>query len=164
MVLDWDRALNEYVSALTANVDCIVMGRKLAEGFIPHWGSNPDLEGAAVMNNTQKIVFTKTLSESDVLVKSWKNTVLAKNDLIEEITRLKNKTGNDIIVYGGATFVSSLIQHCLVDDFHLFINPTAIGKGLPIFDKLTNQQKLRLVKSTPFNCGIVALQYEVKKY
>lgn len=100
-------------------------------------------------------VFTKTLEKSE-----WDNTVLAKGDLVDEITKLKKQDGKDIIAYGGATFVSALIKHGLIDEFHLFINPTAIGNGMSIFKELDNKQNLMLVKSTSFDCGIVVLNYE----
>lgn len=156
VVWNWDDPLKQYVGNLTAPVDCIVLGRKLAEGFIPHWASHPELEGAEKFNTTAKVIFTKTLEKSE-----WANTVLAKGDLVEEITRLKQQDGNDIIAYGGATFVSSLIKHGLIDEYHLFINPAAIGNGLSIFKELDGKQKLALVKSTAFYCGIVVLHYEL---
>lgn len=65
MAWNWDDALKNYVTAITAPVDCIILGRKLAEGFIPHWAANPEQEGADKMNNTAKVVFTKTLDKSD---------------------------------------------------------------------------------------------------
>ena len=57
-------------------------------------------------------------------------------------------------------FVSALIKHGLIDEFHLFINPTAIGKGMSIFKELDGKQNLKLVKSTSFDCGIVVLKYK----
>jgi dihydrofolate reductase len=95
---------------------------------------------------------------------NWDNTKIAKGDLVEEITRLKKKSsggkGQDIIVYGGASFVSSLIKNNLIDEYHLFINPVAIGKGISIF---TNRLNLKLFKSIPFNNGEVLNYYEPKK-
>lgn len=82
---------------------------------------------------------------------------------MDEITKLKKQDGNDIIAYGGATFVSALIKHGLIDEFHLFINPTAIGKGMTIFKDLDGKQNLTLVKSRSFDCGIVVLNYELKR-
>ena len=158
MVWDWDDALKNYVTAITAPVDCIILGRKLAQGFIPHWAANPEQEGADKMNNTAKVVFTKTLDKSE-----WPNTVLAKGNLVDEITQLKKQPGNDIIVYGGANFVSALIKEGLIDEYHLFINPTAIGNGMTIFKELDGKLNLALVKSTSFACGIVVLNYEPKR-
>ena len=154
---NWDDELKSYVGEITEPVDCIVLGRKLAQGFIPYWASNPQAEGADKFNTTQKVVFTKTLDRSE-----WDNTVLAKGDLVDEITNLKKQAGKDIIAYGGATFVSALIKHGLIDEFHLFINPTAIGAGMSIFKELESQQNLTLKKSPAFACGNVVLCYELK--
>ena len=153
--IDWDNELKKYVGEITEPVDCIILGRKLAQGFIPHWASHPEEEGADKFNGTKKVVFTKTLEKSE-----WDNTVLAKGDLVDEITKLKKQDGKDIIAYGGATFVSALIKHGLIDEFHLFINPAAIGKGMSIFKELDSKQNLIFVKSMSFDCGIVVLKYK----
>lgn len=163
MVWDWDDELKQYVEEITEPVDCIVLGRKLAQGFIPHWASNPELEGAGKINSTKKVVFTKTLDKSDMGVMSWENTDLANGDLAEEIMKLKNQEGSDIIAYGGADFVSALVKNRLIDEYHLFINPTAIGSGITIFKELKNYLKLTLVKSKSFQCGITVLHYEQKQ-
>lgn len=155
---EWDNELKKYVGGLTESVDCIILGRKLAQGFIPYWASHPEQEGADIFNGTKKVVFTKTLEKSE-----WTDTVLAKGDLVEEITQLKKQAGQDMIAYGGAAFVSALIKHRLIDELHLFINPTAIGSGMTIFKELDGRQNLKLVKSTSFDCGIVVLKYEPKR-
>ena len=116
-----------------------------------------------MFTDTQKVVFTKTLTESDPVVEAWNNTVLAKGDLVDEIIKLKKQEGKDIIVYGGANFVSALIKHGLIDEFHLFINPAAIGSGMAIFKELAVKQNLTLIKSAAFDCGIVVLNYEPKR-
>lgn len=159
MVWDWDDALNAYVTAITDPVDTIVLGRKLAEGFIPTWTSrlqNPETadDAAKKFVETHKVVFTQTLAES-----MWANTVLAKGGLVEEIAGLKNQRGGDIIAYGGASFVSSLINEGLVDEYHLFVNPVILGDGMAIFRGVSQREKLALVKSTAFDCGIVLLHY-----
>lgn len=164
MTFNWDDDLKKYVTEITTPIDCIVLGRKLAEGFIPHWASvaanpeHPEFTAGKKFTDTPKVVFTKTLDKS-----AWDNTVLAKGDLVDEITQLKNQDGQDIIAYGGATFVSALIKHGLIDVYHLFINPVAIGNGLAIFKELDRTQNLALVKATAFDCGIVVLNYEPKR-
>jgi dihydrofolate reductase len=155
---NWDNELKNYVGKLTKPVDCIVLGRKLAQGFIPYWASHPEEEGAEIFNTTRKVVFTKTLERSE-----WENTTLAKGNLVGEITGLKKQDGKDIITYGGATFLSALIKHGLIDEFHLFINPAAIGTGMSIFKELDRSQDLTLARSTSFDCGIVVLHYEPKR-
>lgn len=160
MVWNWDDKLKEYVNELTEPIDCIVLGRKLAQGFIPHWASvaanpdEPEHTAGKKFTDTHKVVFTKTLDNS-----KWDNTVLAKGDLVDEITKLKKQDGKDIIAYGGANFVSALIKQGLIDEFHLFINPIAIGNGMTIFKELDNNLNLTLMKSTSYDCGIVVLNY-----
>lgn len=157
---EWDDDLKDYVGTLMEPVDCIVLGRKLAQGFIPHWAGvaanpdNPEQAAGVKFTDTPKVVFSKTLDQSE-----WANTVLAKGDLVDEITALKQQDGQDIIAYGGAAFVSALVKHGLVDEFYLFVNPTAIGNGLSIFKALEGKQALTLVRATPFACGIVVLHY-----
>jgi dihydrofolate reductase len=164
IVWNWDDELKQYTTDITEPVDCIILGRKIAEGFISHWATvaanpdHPEFTAGKKFTDTPKVVFTKTLDKSE-----WDNTVLAKGDLVDEITHLKNQDGQDIIAYGGATFVSALIKQGLIDEFHLFINPTAIGNGMPIFKELDRKQNLTLVKSTSFDCGIVVLNYEPKR-
>jgi dihydrofolate reductase len=109
------------------------------------------------MVDTPKIVFTKTLDESP-----WANTVLAKGDIVEEVNHLKNQKGKDILVYGGAGFVSSLIKEGLIDEYHLLVNPAAIGSGMTIFKSLDRTQKFSAIQSKLYSCGITVLSYKPK--
>lgn len=161
MTLPWTDDMNAYTNALTEPVDCIVLGRKLAEGFIPAWASQPegeDKESIDWMNNTPKVVISNTLTESP-----WENATVAGGDLAETVNRLKDQPGGDMIVYGGGTLVRDLIAKGLLDELHLFVNPTAIGAGMPVFAKLGAYQQLRLVAAQPFDCGITALHFEPKR-
>ena len=161
MVWNWDDELKKYVTDLTDSIDCILLGRKMAPEFISHWAKvaanpdNPEFTAGKKFTDTPKVVFTKTLDESE-----WENTALATGDLVEEVKKLKQKEGKDIIVYGGASFVSSLIKEGLIDEFHLFVNPAALGNGMPIFERLDKKQSLTLKRSVAFDCGIVLLCYE----
>jgi dihydrofolate reductase len=163
----WDNELQKYHTDLTKSVDCIFLSRQMAEeGFIAHWAKasqdpkDPRFEFAKHITDTHKIVFTKTIDKSVSIPGGWDNTDIAKGDFVDAINKLKKKKGKDIIVYGGATFVSSLIRAKLVDEFHLLINPVAIGEGLPIFRDLTSRQNLTMVKSKGFDCGMVLLNYK----
>jgi dihydrofolate reductase len=164
LVWNWDDKLKEYVNELTESIDSILLGRKMTEGFISYWSdvmTKPDDPGYAFakkMIETPKVVFTKTLNKS-----KWINTDIATGDLTDEINKLKRQEGKDIIVYGGASFDSSLIKAGLIDEFHLFVNPAAIGNGMTIFKDLNEIQKFTLVKSIAFDCGIVLLHYEPKR-
>ena len=169
MVWNWDDKLKNYVYELNEPVDTIILGRKMTDGFVSYWSdvmTKPDDPSsidrshvfAKKMIDTPKVVFTKTLKKSQ-----WANTDIATGDLTDEISNLKSLKGKDMIVYGGASFDSSLIRAGLIDEFHLFINPVAIGKGMTIFKDLNEIQKFNLIKSVAFDCGIVELHYEPKK-
>ena len=159
MKLPFSQDIMDYVNVITEPVDTIILGRKLAEGFIPHWTAafnkpTPD-DGSKKMVETPKVVFTKTLEKS-----IWDNTVLAKGELADEINKLKKQEGKDMIAYGGAKFVSSLIKEKLIDELHLFINPTILGSGMPIFQTVIEKQNFELTHSQHFECGIVVLVYK----
>jgi dihydrofolate reductase len=165
IVWDWDDKFKNHVFELTEPVDTIILGRKMTDVFVSYWSDimtrpdDPSYDFAKKMIETPKVVFTKTLKKSQ-----WVNTTLATGDLTDEIMKLKNESGKDIVVYGGATFDSSLIKAGLIDEFYLFINPVAIGSGMAIFKGINEIQKFTLVKSMPFDCGIVELQYEPRRY
>jgi dihydrofolate reductase len=158
MQFPWTDDLSGYIKELMRSVDQIVLGRKLAEGFIPAWESGPEGETQEAidwMNNTPKVVFSNTLTESP-----WRNAEVAGGDLAQVVNRLKAEQGGDMIAYGGGTLVSSLIGAGLLDELHLFVNPTAIGGGLPVFPNVGGHQRLRLVTARPFDCGVTVLHYE----
>ncbi|RJO77010.1 dihydrofolate reductase [Nocardia panacis] len=156
----WSSDLAAYVTALTDPVDTIVLGRKLAEGFIPAWAARPEHETQAAidkMNNTPKVVISDSLTESP-----WDNATVAGGDLTAVITELKSRPGGDIIAYGGATLVAGLIAHELLDELHLFVNPTTIGAGLPVFPT-SGYQRFAPAGAIPFDCGITVLKYAPKR-
>ena len=157
---DWDDGLKKYVTEITEPVDCILLGRKLAQGFIDTWAKLAEdqgstVDGAIKMNETSKIVFTKTIFKAE-----WERTKLEAGDIVEEVTKLKNSEGGDLIAYGGGTFVRTLIEAGLIDELHLFVNPTALGNGMPIFGEF---HKMRMLNSKQFDCGIIVLCYEPKR-
>jgi len=158
----WDE-IRPHVLGLLDSADTILIGRKLAVDYIPYWedvNTKPDdqmHEVAQRIVRARKVVFTKTLDKSE-----WRNTELAKGNLADEIRKLKNEAGKDMVVYGGSSFVSAIINEGLVDEFYLFVNPVALGHGGPIFDRLENPQPMKLKESIVFNSGIVLLKYEPK--
>jgi dihydrofolate reductase len=166
MVFYGDEKLKEYEIRLHEPVDTILLGRKMTNEFVSYWSNvmnkpdDPEYTFAKKMIETPKIVFTKTLTKS-----KWINTEIATGDLKDEITKLKSQEGGggDIIVYGGASFDSSLIKENLIDEYYLFINPVAIGNGKTIFKDLKEIRKFTLIESIAFDSGIVLLHYEVKR-
>lgn len=149
-----------YLNSLIDSSDTILLGRKLATGgFIEHWEGvaekNPDAPFAKKIAGMPKVVFSKTLEQS-----TWNNTTLAKGDLAEEVARLKNQDGKDIIVFGGAGFVSSLIKEGLIDEYHLIVNPSAISNGMTIFNTLDGIKRLTPIESKLYPGGKIAMSYK----
>lgn len=162
MTWDWDDKLKDFATELTNSFDTILMGRKMAGGFTAHWESvvdsgpdAPDYDAAKIFVDTPKVVFSRTI---DTL--AGQNVSVETGNLLEKVTELKNVEGKDIIVYGGAEFVSSLIENNLIDEFNLFVNPTAIGEGLRIFPGTIG---MILIKSQAYDCGIVVNTYAPNK-
>lgn len=154
-----DDKLLAFMNSLIDSSDTLLLGRKMTDGFVKHWEhaaiNNPDTPFAKKIVDIPKIVFTKTLDRS-----TWNNTTLAKGDLAEEIANLKKQNGKDIIVFGGAGFVSSLIKEGLIDEYHLIINPTAIGNGMSIFKSLNRTMKFSAIESKLYAGGKTVLSYK----
>lgn len=109
----FDDELNAYIkTTIMPSVDHMLLGRKLAIGFIPHWIAHPELEGADVINSLRKTVVTCTLKESP-----WGEDValIGRREKIEErVNDLKAQKGGDIITYGGARTGRALVAANLV--------------------------------------------------
>ncbi|HET6225078.1 MAG TPA: dihydrofolate reductase family protein [Bacteroidia bacterium] len=162
--LDWmspemDILQLQLLKELTESMDTILLGRKMTEGFITYWENivnnqpdSPEYTYAEIFVDTPKIVFSKTIKTVN-----GKNAIVENEDLVESVNKLKRQEGKDIIVYGGANFVSELIKNNLINELNLFINPTAIGKGLKIF---TDRFNFKLLNSTSYPNGIVVNQYK----
>lgn len=156
----WDSGMSNFSLDNLKDVDCILHGRKTGEGFIPYWtdvannSNDNEHKLGKRFSEIPNVVFSNTLT-----VSKWENTTLIKGDLQQEIEDLKNKKGKEIMVYGGDSFVSSLIEHDLVDELYLLINPAAIGNGQQTFNPLKKDIKLKLVKCSPFESGTVLLYY-----
>lgn len=165
---DWMIRSNEgrkIINALIDSSDMILMGRKMTDGFMNYWENivgnqpeSPEFTFAKKMVDTPKVVFSRTLAKS-----AWTNTVLAKGNLTDEIANLKNQNGKDIIVYGGADFVASLIKENLIDEYYLVVHPVILGKGMTISHKTENRLNLKLVESERFDSGVVLLHYAARR-
>ena len=163
--LDWmtwamDESLLAFINRLTDTSDTILLGRKMTGGFIKYWEhvitqpESPEYPFAQKMVHTPKVVFSKTLQHVD-----GHNVRIEGGDVIEAVNQLKRVPGKDIIVYGGATFVSSLIEKGLIDELNFFVNPVAIGYGMRVFK---DQRPMKLAASMAYPCGIVVNSYEPK--
>lgn len=109
---------------------------------------------AKIAEKTPHVVFTRGDFKPD-----WQNTRVA-HDPAKEIARLKAEDGKDMVAWGGATFASELVNLGLVDEYRIALNPTAIGRGKSMFDKVKKQNKLKLIDTRPLPSGLVILRYK----
>jgi len=157
----WDSGMSNFSLENLRDVDCILHGRKTAEGFIPYWAdvadnmNDPEHRLGKRFSQIPNVVFSNSLTTSQ-----WNNTTILNGDLEDSIKTLKAKNGKDIIVYGGDSFVSSLIQHDLVDEIFLLVNPAGLGNGQRTFNPLNGDVKLKLNDCKCFDCGVVLLHYK----
>jgi dihydrofolate reductase len=163
--LDWmwtpgerDESSLQKVIELADSCDTILLGRNMTRGFIDYWENvvdnqpdSPEQSLAQRMVNMRKIVFSRTLNAI-----SGRNLKVENGDLTAAVHALKKEPGKDIIVYGGANFVSSLISQNLIDEYYIFRSPVAIGNGLSIFKE---EKLLKLESSTSYKNGKMLNKY-----
>ncbi len=156
MTRDLDEGVLARITQLTDTSDTILLGRKMTVGFINYWEAvqpqSPEYFFARKMVDTPKVVFSKTLTRV-----AGKNVRVESGDLVRAVTQLKEQRGKDIVVYGGATLVSALIEHDLIDELNIFVNPVAIGRGMRIFK---DRKALRSIGSTAYPSGVVINTYQ----
>ena len=114
-------------------------------------------EFAITMDNTHKIVFSCTLQHVD-----WKTARLAKGDIQEEVAALRQEAGKDIFA-GSRSLIVSLLNLQLIDELQLCVQPIIAGKGLPLFENISDRIDLKLIKAKTFGCGAVILYYKPEK-
>ena len=157
----WDEE-RDYSHELLESADTIVLGRKTAVDFIPYWdkaaeeAANSWQDVARQISQARKVVFSSSSDHP-----GWSNSTIETGDLAEAINGLKRENTRDIIVYGGVSFVESLISRQLIDEFHLFVNPVVLGSGRSVFSDLPDLFRLELKKSIGFSSGRVLLHYDV---
>lgn len=148
----------KHVVELAESSDTLLLGRKMTPVFIEHWENmldnqpdSPAYAMAPLMVNMRKIMFSRTQTEA-----IGRNLKVENGDLATVVNALKNEQGKDIIVYGGADFVSSLISQNLIDEYYIIKNPVAIGTGISIFKE---QKILRLETSYTYKSGKILQKY-----
>jgi dihydrofolate reductase len=150
-----DQEFFDYAKAMLRAVDTLLFGRATYEHMASHWPTAPADEIADKMNNLPKVVFSRTLQTVE-----WKNSRLAKGNVSEEVSRLKQLPGKDMVVLGSATIASSLLQMGLVDEYRVLLQPVLIGSGSPLFKDITDRIQLKLISARAFGSGVVLLSYQ----
>ena len=149
----WNDEIANFKGEETSASDALLLGRVTYEGFAAAWPESKD-EGADYFNSVRKYVVSTTLDKVE-----WNNSTLIKDNIVEEITKLKQQDGKDIAVHGSIALVQTLIQHDLVDRYRLLIYPVVLGTGKRLFQDGTTAT-LKLVETKSFSSGVAALIYE----
>lgn len=149
----WNDEIANFKGEETSASDALLLGRVTYEGFAAAWPNSKD-EGADYFNNIRKYVVSTTLDRAD-----WNNSVIINGNVVEEIQKLKQQDGKDIVVHGSGNLIKTLMQHDLVDRYRLLIYPLVLGKGQRLFEEGT-AEKLKLVESKSFSSGVVGIIYE----
>lgn len=156
-----DAEFNEMAIEQLNTVDTLLFGRVTYELMASYWPTTAaridDPIVAGKMNATPKIVFSRTLHKVD-----WENTRLVKENFVEEMLSLKRQPGKDMIIFGSSDLAVSLIEHRLIDDYRIMVNPVVLGQGTSLFKGLQKKLELKLVKTRTMKSGNVVLYYEPK--
>jgi dihydrofolate reductase len=135
--------------------DTLLFGRLTYEGFAAVWPTVKDEAGFAErINNLPKFVASKSLNTAN-----WNNSTVISGDLADEVWTLKEQDGGDILVYGSASVVHTLMPLDLIDEYRLMVYPTVLGRGKRLFPEGVRSM-LRLTACEQFGSGIVLLRYE----
>lgn len=157
-----DDEIHQHYNELLSNVDTIIFGRITYQLMESYWpavvknptGNNPIDEFAVLIDNISKIVFSRSLENVD-----WKNTILKKEIIKEEILELKQQAGANILV-GSPSLIIALAQLDLIDEYQISVQPIILGSGLPLFKNIKDRIDLKLLKTKTFGCGAVTLYYK----
>ena len=165
-----DDELHQNANELLSSIDTIIFGRITYQLMEQGWpplvknpsGNKPMDDFAVLIDNMQKIVFSRTLKTVDPIIIGWKNTKLATRELAAEVRQLKMQPGKNIGV-GGPSIIIELMKLDLIDEFQFCVQPIILGSGLQLFKNINDRINLRLLKTKTFGSGAVTMFYEREK-
>ena len=163
--IPYDQEHVDYSDSVVDTVGSPVYGRVTYEGM-QYWRTvfdNPqstehDIKHATWLENAPKIVVSSSMESTD-----WNNTTIINDHVAEEITKLKQMPGKDLVIFGSPTLTNYMMNHDLIDEFRISICPVVLGGGIPLFKNIQNRMKLELLESKTFQSGVVVLHYSVNK-
>lgn len=154
-----DPEWNEFTSENAKGGGTLLFGRVTYEMMVSFWPTEEAKklmpEVADGMNNMEKVVFSRTMDKPE-----WNNTRLVKSGLIEEVQRMKNESGDGLVILGSGSIVSQLSEHRLIDEYQIALNPIVLGKGRTMFEGMTEKLNLKRTNARTFQNGNVVLTYE----
>ena len=161
--VSYDKELEAYAHSMHATTDVAVHGRVTYEMMRGYWPTvfneeSPDpasLKHATWLRDSLKVVVSRTLDDP-----AWENSMLIKDNLLEEFTKLKQQPGKDMVIFGSPGLVKSLMQLDLIDEFRLTVNPVILGSEYRLFGPLDAPQKIELVENRTLKSGVAVLHYK----
>ena len=154
-----DPEWNAFVEENSSGGGVLVFGRVTYQMMASFWPTPFALESyplvAKKMNDAPKVVFSRTLDAV-----SWNNTNLLKGDLAAEVRKLKEESGDDLVILGSGSIVAQLTDESLIDEYQVVVSPVVLGGGRTMFDGVKDKLMLKQVKTRAFNNGNVLLCYE----
>jgi dihydrofolate reductase len=158
---DWpvvDQEFNEFGLQQLEETDTLLFGRVTYELMAGYWptpaAKEDDPRVAAKMNSLPKIVVSRTLDTAE-----WANTRLIRDDVAEQLARLKRQPGKDVAILGSSALTVSLLRMGLVDELRILVNPVVLGDGRSLFRTADGRIGLKLLRTRPFSSGNVLLHY-----
>jgi dihydrofolate reductase len=153
-----DAEWNEFTSSNAGGGGELLFGRVTYDMMKSFWPTPQAVQAmpevAKQMNALPKVVFSTTLNEAD-----WNNTTLVKSNIAEEVRKMKNESGPDMVIMGSGTIVAQLAAEGLIDQYQIVVNPIVLGSGRTMFDGVKDRLDLRLTSTRCFENGNVLLQY-----
>ncbi len=158
-----DEEMFDFVGTMTEKADAALYGRvtyEMMQGYWPTAGDQPnasrhDKEHSAWYKRVSKIVLSTTMNTNGL-----ENTTVISDNLVENINKIKNQKGSNILIFGSPRASHSLLREGLINEFWLFVNPILLGQGMPLFNDVQEMTKLKLIESIIFSNGVIALHYE----
>ena len=150
----------EYIQNTVQATDAMLYGRTTYEMLAPYWSKfkNNEMGIAEKLNSVPKFVVSASLESAD-----WNNTTIIRNNIVEEISRLKNQSGQQILIDGSATLVQSLMGTALIDEYQFLVHPIMVGTGKRFFRDGMHTPALKLVKTKTFPLGVMLVCYQPAK-
>lgn len=153
----FDEPSQSWVVEGYADAGGFLFGRRTYEILGGYWPTAPKEEEAIAkpLNTLPKYVASRTLTEP----LEWQNSHLLQGDIAEAVHALKQEDGRDLHVIGSPAFCQTLIEHVLVDEYRLMIDPLVLGEGKRLFRDGGALQSLKLVESKPTTTGAILATY-----
>ncbi len=153
----WNEEAQKYKYDELFATDALVLGRVTYDGFAAAWPSMADEDGFADrMNSIPKYVASETLDHLE-----WSNSILIEENIVEQISKLKQEAGQDIIIHGSGELINSLLPHQLIDEIHLMVFPIVLGGGKRLFKETAELNRLQLLETKTFETGVIVLHYQL---